>query len=314
MQYISIASQIFSLRYWLELVNIVWSDYLITFYVVVLFVFFIVILFMYASFSVQNQSHQFSFSWPLTLLQYICLLMVTVLFQPTLELITSMLSCETVTKTTTVAAEASKVTNVLDPNKINAPTTSVKEILVLSMFNEITCFEGTHIMHACIAVVVSIVLIAITLLIVFLYFESRKQHTIVLAKIHARVDFFVTLIKLLLVIVYAFLQDESFIGFKILVLVVTSSITFLRYMFDRPFYSRPFNKLMSIIHGIFAWTNYMILLGAILGNARFNMLLFIYLLGIPIICVLILTSRQDAHMKILLTPVFKFQKGEEALT
>lgn len=58
----------------------------------------------------------------------------------------------------------------------------------------------------------------------------------------------------------------------------------------------------------------MILLGAVLGNTRFNMLLFIYLLGIPIILVLLLTSRTDAHMKILLTPVFKFQKGEEALS
>ena len=43
------------------------------------------------------------------------------------------------------------------------------------------------------------------------------------------------------------------------------------------------------------------------------MLLFIYLLGVPIIVALILTSRGDAHMKTLLTPVSKFQSGEEAL-
>lgn len=119
-------------------------------------------------------------------------------------------------------------------------------------------------------------------------------------------DFFVTLVKLLLVIVYCFLQDISFNGFKILVLVVASTVTFLRYAFDRPFYNRTFNRVMCVLHGIFAWTNYMILLGAVLGNTRFNMLLFIYLLGIPIILVLLLTSRTDAHMKILLTPVFKF--------
>jgi hypothetical protein len=73
------------------------------------------------------------------------------------------------------------------------------------------------------------------------------------------------------------------------------------------------NKLLSVLHGVFAWTNYLILLGALLGNARFNMLLFIYLMGIPILVTLILTSRGDAHMKTLLTPVSKFQKGEEAL-
>jgi hypothetical protein len=58
--------------------------------------------------------------------------------------------------------------------------------------------------------------------------------------------------------------------------------------------------------GIFAWTNYLILLGALLGSARFNMLLFIYLLGIPLILALILTSRSDDHKKVLLTPVSKF--------
>lgn len=46
---------------------------------------------------------------------------------------------------------------------------------------------------------------------------------------------------------------------------------------------------MSVLYGIFAWTNYMILLGAILGRTRFDMLLIIYLLGIPIVIALILT-------------------------
>lgn len=55
--FISAGSQVFSLRYWIDQANVQWSDYLITFYVVVLFIFFIIINFMYASFSVQNQGH-----------------------------------------------------------------------------------------------------------------------------------------------------------------------------------------------------------------------------------------------------------------
>jgi hypothetical protein len=176
-----VASQIFSLRYWLEVSRIEWSDYLITFYIVVLFVFFIIINFMYASFSVNNHGHQFSFTWPLTLLQYICLLLATCLFQPILEFVMSILSCESHTKVTSIASEGSKVSSVLGGNK-QASTTQTKDVIVLSMFSEVTCFEGTHILHACIAIIVSIVLIAITLLVVFLYFESRKQPTIILSK------------------------------------------------------------------------------------------------------------------------------------
>jgi hypothetical protein len=113
--------------------------------------------------------------------------------------------------------------------------------------------------------------------------------------------------------VFLFLQDGSFRGFKILVLVVLSTLSFLKFWIDRPYYSIKLNRLKSSLYGIFAWTNYLILLGALLNSARFNMLLFIYLLGVPIILALILTSRTDAHMLVLLTPVSKFQKGEDAL-
>ena len=69
---------------------------------------------------------------------------------------------------------------------------------------------------------------------------------------------------------------------------------------------------MCVLYGIFAWTNYMILLGAFLGITRFNMLLVIYVLGIPIVITFILTLNYS-NMKILLQPIFKFQKGEDAL-
>ncbi len=123
---------------------------------------------------------------------------------------------------------------------------------------------------------------------------------------HPFVDLYITVMKFMLVVTFLFLQDSSFKGFKILILVILSTISFLRYWIDRPYYDTTHNRVMSVLHGLFAWTNYLILLGALLGNARFNMLLFIYLLGIPLILALILTSRADAHMKVLLTPVSKF--------
>ena len=69
---------------------------------------------------------------------------------------------------------------------------------------------------------------------------------------------------------------------------------------------------MTVLYGIFAWTSYMLLLGAVLGNARFNMLLIIYLLGIPLVMALILTM-SNQNMKFLLQHIYKFQKGEDAL-
>lgn len=174
------------------------------------------------------------------------------------------------------------------------------------MFNDVECFKSTHILHTCLCIVISLVLILLTFIMILLFVESRKQSGVILSKISAKVEIIVMFIKLILLVIFLFLQDSSFRGFKIIVLVLVSTVSFLRYHLDRPYYYMSMNKIASVLHGIFAWTNYLILLGALIGSILFNMLLFIYLMGIPIIIALILTSRSDAHMKTLLTPVSKF--------
>lgn len=69
---------------------------------------------------------------------------------------------------------------------------------------------------------------------------------------------------------------------------------------------------MSVLYGIFAWTNIILLISAILDSLMFNMVFIVYFLGIPIIITLILTQK-DTGLKILLVPLHKVQKGEEAL-
>ena len=127
-------------------------------------------------------------------------------------------------------------------------------------------------------------------------------------RVNARVEVTLTVIKAVLVLTYCFFQDVSFVWVKILVLVIASTITFNLYLNEKPYFNRSFNKVMSIFHGIFAWTNYLILLGTLLGDAsaQFNMLMILFFLGIPIICALILTPSADSQLRVLLTPIFKF--------
>lgn len=140
----TIATEVFSLRYWLQ--GVAWENYLLAFYIVVLFLFLILVLFLYAGFAVSNAGHSLSFTWPLTALRYICLLLSTVLFQPVLEMLVSMVSCGT------------------NQGRV-----------VLYMFSEVECFSGAHILHGCIALVASVLLTAITMAVLLLFFESRKQ-------------------------------------------------------------------------------------------------------------------------------------------
>lgn len=76
--------QCFTVRFWLDYSNIDWSYYLIIFYVLILAVFLLIIDFFYCAFAINNSRHTFSFTWPIHLLQYSCLLLMTILFQPVL--------------------------------------------------------------------------------------------------------------------------------------------------------------------------------------------------------------------------------------
>jgi len=69
---------------------------------------------------------------------------------------------------------------------------------------------------------------------------------------------------------------------------------------------------MSVLYGIFCWTNIILLISQVLSEAQFNAGLQIYLLGIPVVVILILTLKDD-RMQEILVPIAKFLKGEEAL-
>lgn len=145
-------------------------------------------------------------------------------------------------------------------------------------------------------------------------FQSNS-YFLIRFRVNARTELQLAAIKLALVLAYSFLQAGGFIWALIILLAISGTIAVRLYLTERPFYSSTLNKVLSVLMGIFAWTNYLILFGTILqgANAMFNMLMVMFFLGIPIICALILTPNSDGYLRVLLTPIYKFQKGEEAL-
>ena len=109
--------------------------------------------FLYAAFAVNNSGHSLAFTWPVSVLRYICLLLSTVLYQPLFEMLISMVSCG-----------------------------QSEGRIVLNMYSEVQCFVGAHILHGCIALVASVLLTAITMAVLILFYESRKQQGIIIAK------------------------------------------------------------------------------------------------------------------------------------
>lgn len=64
----------------------------------------------------------------------------------------------------------------------NSDAVSESSTLVLSMYPEIVCFQSTHALHAALGIIVTIVLLSITLLVVYLMFESKKVSSNIIAK------------------------------------------------------------------------------------------------------------------------------------
>lgn len=60
---------------------------------------------------------------------------------------------------------------------------------------------------------------------------------------NSNTDFYFILLKFFYVVVFAFLQDESFNGFKIIILVVFSTLCFTKYYFLRPYFNHLLNNV-----------------------------------------------------------------------
>lgn len=78
--YINYFISAFSIIHWLNFFAVSWNSFLYTFYILMLLIFLVFIDFLYVSFAVSNQKHSFAFTWPINLLQYVCILLITVMF------------------------------------------------------------------------------------------------------------------------------------------------------------------------------------------------------------------------------------------
>lgn len=128
-------------------------------------------------------------------------------------------------------------------------------------------------------------------------------------RVNAKTDIFLLISKAIYVFCFTFFSQPQYVLFKSIVLTVLSVMTFASYIYNRPYYSQTTQTIVEIFSGIFAWTNLVLLFTQVLTGTQFTGSLEILFLGIPIICVIIYT-RQEDRMRLLLTPENQLEKGE----
>ena len=58
---------------------------------------------------------------------------------------------------------------------------------------------------------------------------------------------------------FTFFSQIQYALFKSIILVVFSSMTFLSYLWNRPYYNQTTQTIMEIFSGAFAWVNWVLL-------------------------------------------------------
>jgi hypothetical protein len=163
----------------------------------------------------------------------------------------------------------------------------------MSLFSDTDCWQGAHIIHACFAVIVSIIFILISFVVSLTYFESRSTSNDLAAKVTSRADVFIVIMKTILLYIFSFLAKEAYHWFIIAVLIIVSFIAYFNYRTNWPYFNDRMNIFFCALTGLFLWANLVLFLAKMLENTDFSGALQLYFLGLPLVIGLVVFDRDD---------------------
>lgn len=237
----------------------------------------------YVSYSFKQK--KITYVWPLKVLRSVCGLFVTVLFLPFLETFTSMLHCHH--------------SDDGDGKYYN------------TLFPEIECWHGSHLIHASFAIVISFFFITICLLVSLTFFESRTTTNDPMAKVNSRADVFLILIKISIMYLFLVLNQENQHWFVITIMLILSLVAYFNYRNNWPFHLNFMNRYLQILTGIFLWSNICLAFAKLTSETKFDGSLQIYFMGLPLI-ILISLFEKDTRARLLIKNIEICENGLEA--
>ncbi|MDR3582384.1 MAG: hypothetical protein P4L67_03890 [Candidatus Pacebacteria bacterium] len=275
--YFELVLQFLQIAYWCMMLT--WISYLVIFYIFIFIVCLVVIDIIYIGYSFSIK--RFTIMWPLYILRSTCSLFVTVLFMPLIDLLTSMVQC--------MYADGR---------------------WYHYAFNDITCWQGSHIIHGTIALVVTGIFVIICTIVSMTFFESKDEPTDPSAKINARAEVAMNLYKIIAIIVTTFFIQDQYQWFVTVVLTAGALIATQIAFNERPYYNEVMNLVVDMTNYVYLWSCFLLCLAMLLADKEFSSAMQLFFLGTPIICIVVYTWR-DKRKKLLMKPVEQFESGDE---
>jgi hypothetical protein len=175
----------------------------------------------------------------------------------------------------------------------------------MTLFPDVKCWEGAHIIHACFAIIVSVIFILIAFVVSLTYYESRSTSNDLAAKVTSRADVFIVIMKTILLYIFAFLASRTYHWFIIALLIIVSSIAYYNYRTNWPYFNDKMNVFFCALTALFLWGNLVLILAKLLENTNFSGALQLYFLGLPLVIGLVIFDRDD-RVNLLLQNINNF--------
>ena len=258
-----------------------YTNYVIAFYLVVTVIILVFINITYVSYAFSKK--RVSAIWPVIVLRSVASLVFTLFFLPITELLIGMLQCQS-------ASDGSGM-------------------YVLANYESVECFKGSHIIHATVAIIITVLFAIVGFVVVLACFEVRMLTEDMTARQHSRGDVFFTVNKIILQLSFAFFTDQWML---VLALVIPSLILWYTYNIGEPYYNKHCTAFFRVMTTYYLWTNAMVGVSKLLENSTFTGGLITWLIGLPFIGAIMLTSSRSKTSSLVQT-TSRFKTSEDLL-
>jgi hypothetical protein len=184
-------------------------------------------------------------------------------------------------------------------------------VLRHTIFSEIQCFQGIHILHVTLSYFMIVLLLLLCYLITSCGYESRLGKSPI-ARMHSRSHVVMLGSKVTYVFAFTFFRTptDADTWFLSLTLFIGSIFVLFSFAQLRPYYSAYASKMLNLLNGFFLWTNSVLLFSCFVGPLDFTGSLPLFVLGSPFALVIVLGMR-DERKAYLMQNLNQLQKGED---
>ncbi|KAL4460691.1 hypothetical protein ABPG72_017167 [Tetrahymena utriculariae] len=268
---------VFQIKNYMPHIN--FTTYIMGIYFLDFIILLIILDILYVSYSFSQK--KFSITWPLKILNQVTSYFVTVFFLPITENLFSVLECET----------------------------NPEGVLSLAAFETIECWKGWMLAHQIITSLFNLIFVIISSIVALTFFEPRMTSKNKTARQDSLAEVIFIFTKVACQVLFNFVPEGND-WFLVLITFTFSASLYWSYNFEEPYYDKFVGKFFNIATTYYLWTNVMLLVSLVFYETGFNGGLIIWILGLPFICFIMLTSKKS-RIDTLISSQTKFRSGEQ---